>query len=54
MLKRLDKALADGDNIRSVIRATGANSDGYTQGGKNYPLLQLVEVEQVLIIHLVQ
>lgn len=37
VLKRLDKALADGDNIRSVIRATGANSDGYTQGGKRSP-----------------
>lgn len=32
ILKRLDKALADGDSIRSIIRATGANSDGYTQG----------------------
>ncbi|KAF5008147.1 hypothetical protein F66182_15672, partial [Fusarium sp. NRRL 66182] len=32
ILKRLDKAIADGDNIRAVIRATGANSDGYTQG----------------------
>ncbi|KAG7038038.1 reducing polyketide synthase [Colletotrichum scovillei] len=32
ILKRLDKALADGDPIRAVIRATGANSDGWTQG----------------------
>jgi zearalenone synthase (highly reducing iterative type I polyketide synthase) len=34
ILKRLDMALADGDNIRAVIRATGANSDGHTQGGE--------------------
>lgn len=34
ILKRLDKAIADGDSIRAVIRATGANSDGWTQGGK--------------------
>jgi acyl transferase domain-containing protein len=34
ILKRLDAAIADGDNIRAIIRATGANSDGYTQGGK--------------------
>lgn len=32
ILKRLDKALADGDSIRAVIRATGVNSDGWTQG----------------------
>ncbi|KAF2679048.1 phenolpthiocerol synthesis polyketide synthase ppsB [Lentithecium fluviatile CBS 122367] len=32
ILKRLDKAVQDGDAIRAVIRATGANSDGYTQG----------------------
>lgn len=32
ILKRLDNALADGDPIRAVIRATGANSDGWTQG----------------------
>lgn len=38
ILKRLDKAIADGDNIRSVIRATGANSDGYTQGGNDFPM----------------
>ncbi|KAI2478999.1 Polyketide synthase module protein [Pyrenophora tritici-repentis] len=32
ILKRLDKAIQDGDSIRAVIRATGANSDGFTQG----------------------
>ncbi|TLD11793.1 hypothetical protein PspLS_11646 [Pyricularia sp. CBS 133598] len=32
ILKRLDKALKDGDPIRAVIRASGANSDGWTQG----------------------
>ncbi|KAJ4420806.1 Type I Iterative PKS [Gnomoniopsis sp. IMI 355080] len=30
LLKPLDKALADGDMIRAVIRATGANQDGRT------------------------
>ncbi|KAK8134345.1 Reducing polyketide synthase hmp8 [Apiospora sp. TS-2023a] len=32
ILKRLDKAIQDGDSVRAIIRATGANSDGYTQG----------------------
>ncbi|KAJ5441781.1 hypothetical protein N7491_004187 [Penicillium cf. griseofulvum] len=32
VLKPLDKAVHDGDNIRAVIRATGVNSDGWTQG----------------------
>ncbi|KAL8910258.1 MAG: hypothetical protein Q9171_004422 [Xanthocarpia ochracea] len=32
ILKRLDKALEDGDNVRAVIRASGVNSDGWTQG----------------------
>jgi acyl transferase domain-containing protein len=31
-LKRLDRALEDGDSIRAVIRASGVNSDGWTQG----------------------
>lgn len=30
VLKLLDKAIADGDMIRAVIRATGANQDGRT------------------------
>lgn len=30
VIKPLDKALADGDMIRAVIRATGANQDGRT------------------------
>lgn len=32
MLKRLDQALHDGDTVRAVIRASGVNSDGWTQG----------------------
>ena len=32
ILKRLDKALEDGDVIRAIIRASGVNSDGWTQG----------------------
>lgn len=32
ILKRLDRALEDGDSIRAVIRASGVNSDGWTQG----------------------
>ncbi|KAK8023204.1 polyketide synthase [Apiospora marii] len=32
ILKRLDKAIQDGDSVRAIIRATGANSDGWTQG----------------------
>ena len=32
MLKRLDDAIQEGDNIRAVIRNTGANHDGRTNG----------------------
>ncbi|KAG6993746.1 reducing polyketide synthase pksF [Physcia stellaris] len=32
VLKRLQDAISDNDTIRGVIRATGANQDGYTQG----------------------
>ncbi|CAG8971039.1 hypothetical protein HYALB_00005277 [Hymenoscyphus albidus] len=32
VLKRLDRAMEDGDSIRGVIRASGVNSDGWTQG----------------------
>ena len=32
ILKRLDRALADGDPIRGVIRASGINQDGKTNG----------------------
>lgn len=31
-IKTLTRALADGDNIQAIIRHTGANSDGKTQG----------------------
>lgn len=32
MMKPLDHALRDGDNIRALIRNTGANQDGKTNG----------------------
>ena len=32
MIKTLDHALRDGDNIRALIRNTGANQDGKTNG----------------------
>lgn len=32
ILKRLDDAVRDGDTIRAVIRGSGVNSDGWTQG----------------------
>lgn len=32
LLKRLDNAIRDGDAIRAVIRASGVNSGGWTQG----------------------
>lgn len=32
ILKRLSTAIADGDTIRAVIRATGLNQDGRTPG----------------------
>ncbi|KAM0716793.1 hypothetical protein Q7P37_008238 [Cladosporium fusiforme] len=32
VMKRLDDAVRDGDNIRAVIRGSGVNSDGWTQG----------------------
>lgn len=32
MLKPLDHAIRDGDNIRAIIRNTGANQDGRTNG----------------------
>jgi zearalenone synthase (highly reducing iterative type I polyketide synthase) len=32
VLKPLDKAIRDGNTIRAVIRASGVNSDGWTQG----------------------
>ena len=31
-LKRLSDAIADGDPIRAVLRQTGSNSDGKTNG----------------------
>ncbi|UJP00236.1 MAG: SDR family NAD(P)-dependent oxidoreductase [Nitrosomonas sp.] len=32
MLKRLSAAIADGDNVYAVIRGTGVNQDGHTNG----------------------
>lgn len=32
ILKRLKDAIADGNTIRAVVRASGVNSDGWTQG----------------------
>ncbi|KAB2571293.1 Highly reducing polyketide synthase curS1 [Lasiodiplodia theobromae] len=32
VMKRLDDALRDGDSVRAVIRGSGVNSDGWTQG----------------------
>ncbi|KAL8660348.1 MAG: hypothetical protein Q9202_006619 [Teloschistes flavicans] len=32
VLKKFDKAIADGDTIRALIRASGVNSDGWTPG----------------------
>ena len=32
VLKRLDDAIRSGDPIRAVIRHTGINQDGHTQG----------------------
>lgn len=32
VLKRLQDAIADGDHIESIIRETGANQDGFSNG----------------------
>ncbi|KAK1993635.1 KR domain-containing protein [Colletotrichum falcatum] len=32
VMKRLDKAIADGDTVRAIIRGSGVNQDGWTQG----------------------
>lgn len=32
IMKRLSDAIADGDNIQCLIRETGANQDGYSNG----------------------
>ncbi|MDJ1469706.1 SDR family NAD(P)-dependent oxidoreductase [Xanthocytophaga flava] len=37
LLKPLSKALEDGDQIYSLIRATGVNQDGYTEDGFTVP-----------------
>ncbi|MGA7181517.1 MAG: SDR family NAD(P)-dependent oxidoreductase [Thiobacillaceae bacterium] len=37
LLKPLDKALSDGDDIHAVIRATGANADGSRKTGITIP-----------------
>jgi len=36
-IKRLDEAIKDGNPIRAVIRASGSNADGRTQGGLTIP-----------------
>jgi len=49
LLKRLDKAIADGDTIHAVIVSSGVNSDGHSQGGINVPAsaTQAALLEQV-------
>ncbi|RQH10157.1 type I polyketide synthase [Paraburkholderia dinghuensis] len=37
LLKRLDRALADGDPIYAVIAGSGVNSDGHSPGGISVP-----------------
>ncbi|MCJ1312675.1 Reducing polyketide synthase rads1 [Agyrium rufum] len=32
IMKRLDRAIEDGDTVRAIIRASGVNSDGWTPG----------------------
>lgn len=48
VLKRLDDAIADGDPIRAVLRNTGCNSDGKTNG----ILLPNSSSQQILINNL--
>ena len=40
VLKRLDRAIEDGDTVRAVIRASGVNSDGWTPGEFISPQIQ--------------
>ncbi|KAL6232450.1 hypothetical protein BDW75DRAFT_247185 [Aspergillus navahoensis] len=47
ILKRLADAIHDGDDIHAVIRATGANSDGFTQG----VTMPSLEAQTALIEH---
>ena len=35
VLKKLDRAIEDDDTVRTIIRASGVNSDGWTQGESN-------------------
>ena len=37
ILKRVSQALKDGDSIRALIRSTGVNQDGRTNGGLTQP-----------------
>ena len=37
LLKDLEQAIADGDEIHAVIMGSGVNSDGHSQGGINVP-----------------
>lgn len=47
LLKRLDAARRDGDNVRAVILASGVNSDGWTQG----VTMPSMEAQAALIKH---
>ena len=37
VLKPVSQAIADGDNIRALIRSTSSNQDGHTPGGITQP-----------------
>lgn len=47
VLKRLDKAIRDGDTIRAVTRGSGVNSDGWTQD----VTMRSMEAQAALIKH---
>ena len=41
VLKPVSKAIQDGDTIRALVRATGVNQDGHTNGGLTQPSREL-------------
>lgn len=47
ILKKLSRAIADGDPIRALIRSVGTNQDGRTSGGITQPSKNM----QVQLIH---